>query len=207
MGSLDAQNPYWVAYRNIRPEVKDRFMLTGQLSYKILEWLTASARVRLDNTYTEREDKRYASTVETHAKPLGRYNYSNEKFGQRYGDFLITANKGLGEQFRLNATLGTSYEEYDTKGHGYGGQLLVIPNKFTYGNVSPASAAPSESGGNSRKSNFAAFASAELSYKSALFLTLTGRTDKPSQLVNSVNPWIFYPSIGLFWSYYRFIIS
>ena len=197
MGSLDAQNPYWVAYRNIRPEVKDRFMLTGQLSYKILEWLTASARVRLDNTYTEREDKRYASTVETHAKPLGRYNYSNEKFGQRYGDFLITANKGLGEQFRLNATLGTSYEEYDTKGHGYGGQLLVIPNKFTYGNVSPASAAPSESGGNSRKSNFAAFASAELSYKSALFLTLTGRTDKPSQLVNSVNPWIFYPSIGL----------
>ncbi len=197
MGGLDAQNPYWVAYRNIRPEVKDRYMLTGQLKYEITSWLNASARVRLDNTYTEREDKRYASTVATHARELGRYSYSNEKFGQRYGDFLLTMNKGLSDNFHLNATVGTSYEEYDTKGQGYGGQLLIIPNKFVYGNISPDAATPSQSGGPSRKSNFAVFASAELAYKSAVYLTLTGRTDKPSQLVNTPNPWIFYPSVGL----------
>lgn len=197
MGGLAAQNPYWVAYRNIRPEVKDRYMFTGSLRYEIVDWINASARVRLDNTHTEREDKRYASTVAVHANELGRYNYSNEKFGQRYADFLLTLNKGLGEQFHLNATLGTSYEEYDTKGQGYGGQLLLIPNKFTYGNISPETASPFQAGGNSRKSNFAVFASAELAYKSAVYLTVTGRTDKPSQLVNSVNPWIFYPSVGL----------
>lgn len=197
MGDLDAQNPYWVAYRNIRPEVKDRYMFTAQLKYEITDWLNAAGRVRMDNTYTEREDKRYASTVSTHANELGRYSYYNEKFGQRYGDFLLTANKGLGELFHLNATLGTSYEEYDTKGQGYGGQLLLVPNKFTYGNISPTSASPSQGGGNSRKSNFAVFGSAELSYKSALYLTLTGRTDKPSQLVNTPNEWIFYPSVGV----------
>ena len=55
----------------------------------------------------------------------------------------------------------------------------------------------SQTGGDSRKRNFALFASAELSWKSALYLTLTGRADKPSQLVNSDEPWIFYPSVGL----------
>lgn len=197
MGGLDAQNPYWVAYRNIRPEVKDRYMFTAQLKYEITDWLNAAGRVRMDNTYTEREDKRYASTVSTHAGELGRYNYYNEKFGQRYGDFLLTANKGLSDDFHLNATLGTSYEEYDTKGQGYGGQLLLVPNKFVYGNISSESAAPSQGGGNSRRTNFAVFASAELAYKSALYLTVTGRTDKPSQLVNTPNEWIFYPSVGL----------
>ena len=42
------------------------------------------------------------------------------------------------------------------------------------------------------------FASAELGYKSTYYLTLTGRTDWPSQLAgpNSVKSAFFYPSIG-----------
>ena len=39
--------------------------------------------------------------------------------------------------------------------------------------------------------------SAELAYKRMLYLTVTGRNDWASQLVNSVEPSIFYPSVGL----------
>lgn len=194
---MDIQNPYWIAYRNLRPEVKDRYMLYSQLKYDITDYLNIAGRLRLDNTYSEREDKRYASTIGTFAKPKGRYAYSNEMFKQKYADVMLNFNKALGESYHAAVNLGSSFEEYDTKGRGYGGQLLLIPNKFSYTNIDPATSAPSESGGNSRTKNIAMFGSAEVSWNSSLYLTLTGRTDYPSQLVNSKDPSIFYPSIGL----------
>mgnify|MGYP001945587171 FL=1 len=194
---MDIQNPYWIAYRNIRPEAKDRYMFYGQAKYDLTNWLNIAGRVRLDNTYTEKEDKRYASTINTFAKPKGRYTYSNSTFKQKYADIMVNLDKDLNTNFHLTANIGSSFEEYDTKGRGYGGQLLLVPNKFTYTNIDPTNSTPSEIGGNSRTRNFAMFGSTELSWNSALYLTLTGRGDKPSQLVNSKNEWIFYPSIGL----------
>ena len=191
----DVQNPYWVAYRNLHPEVNDRYMLFGSLKYELNKKINFSGRVRLDNTYTQRETKLYASTSSVFAKPLGYYSADNSYFKQKYVDFMANYNSAIGEDFNLTGTLGTSYEEYDTKSQGFGGHLSLIPNKFIFSNTNSLQSGGSE--GSSRKSNFAVFASAELAWRSALFLTLTGRTDKPSQLVNSVDPWIFYPSIGL----------
>ena len=191
----DVQNPYWVAYRNLHPEVNDRYMLFGSLKYELNKKINFSGRVRLDNTYTQRETKLYASTSSVFAKPLGYYSADNSYFKQKYVDFMANYNSAIGEDFNLTGTLGTSYEEYDTKSQGFGGHLSLIPNKFIFSNTNSLQSGGSE--GSSRKSNFAVFASAELAWRNALFLTLTGRTDKPSQLVNSVDPWIFYPSIGL----------
>lgn len=194
---MDIQNPYWIAYRNIRPEVKDRYMLFGSLKYDITSWLNVTGRLRLDNTYMEREDKRYASTVSTFAGSKGRYNYSNETYKQKYADVMVNFDKGFANVYHASVNVGTSFEEYDTKGRGYGGDLLTVPNKFAYDNVDPTKATANQTGGDSRRRNFAVFASAELSWKSSLYLTLTGRADKPSQLVNSKEEWIFYPSVGL----------
>ena len=194
---MDIQNPYWIAYRNIRPEVKDRYMLYASLKYDITNYLNVAGRVRLDNTYTEKEDKRYASTINTYASTNGRYTYSNETFRQKYADIMVNFDKQFAEIYHATINAGTSFEEYDTKGRGYGGQLLLVPNKFVYSNIDPTQSTASQTGGDSRRRNFAVFASAELSWNSALYLTLTGRADKPSQLVNSDDPWIFYPSVGL----------
>ena len=194
---MDIQNPYWIAYRNIRPEVKDRYMLYASLKYDITNYLNVAGRVRLDNTYTEKEDKRYASTINTYASTNGRYTYSNETFRQKYADIMVNFDKQFAEIYHATINAGTSFEEYDTKGRGYGGQLLLVPNKFVYSNIDPTQSTASQTGGDSRRRNFAVFASAEVSWNSALYLTLTGRADKPSQLVNSDDPWIFYPSVGL----------
>ena len=32
----NVQNPYWIAYRNLRPTTKDRYMFSGKVSYKII---------------------------------------------------------------------------------------------------------------------------------------------------------------------------
>ena len=192
---MDVQNPYWVAYRNLHPETNDRYMLFGSLKYELNKQINFTGRVRLDNTYTERETKLYASTSSVFAKPLGYYSADNSYFKQKYVDFMANYSNALSEDFHLTATLGTSYEEYDNKGQGFGGHLSLIPNKFIFANTNPLQSGGSQS--SSRKSNFAVFGSAELAWRNAVYLTLTGRTDKPSQLVGSVDPWIFYPSVGL----------
>ena len=129
---MDIQNPYWIAYRNIRPEVKDRYMLYASLKYDITNYLNVAGRVRLDNTYTEKEDKRYASTINTYASTNGRYTYSNETFRQKYADIMVNFDKQFAEIYHATINAGTSFEEYDTKGRGYGGQLLLVPNKFVF---------------------------------------------------------------------------
>ena len=192
---MDVQNPYWVAYRNLHPETNDRYMLFGSLKYELNKQINFTGRVRLDNTYTERETKLYASTSSVFAKPLGYYSADNSYFKQKYVDFMANYSNAFSEDFNLTATLGTSYEEYDNKGQGFGGHLSLIPNKFIFANTNPLQSGGSQS--SLRKSNFAVFGSAELAWRNAVYLTLTGRTDKPSQLVGSVDPWIFYPSIGL----------
>ena len=192
---MDVQNPYWVAYRNLHPEVNDRYMLFGSLKYELNKKINFTGRARLDNTFTERETKLYASTSSVFSKPLGYFSSDVSYFKQKYVDFMANYNSPIAQDINLTATLGTSYEEYDNKGQGFGGHLFLIPNKFIFPNTNQLQSGGSQS--STRKSNFAVFASAELAWRNALYLTLTGRTDKPSQLVGSVDPWIFYPSIGL----------
>ncbi len=42
-GDLRMQNPYWIAYRNVRTNEKKRYMLNAGLTYDILDWLNVSA--------------------------------------------------------------------------------------------------------------------------------------------------------------------
>lgn len=194
---MNIQNPYWIVNRNMRPEVKDRYMLSALAKYNITEDLNISGRVRSDNTFTEKEDKRYASTIGTFAKPNGRYAYSNEKFKQIYADFIMNYSKSFAEIYNARVNAGASYEEYDARGQGYGGDLSLVPNKFIFDNIDPNSAKPAQSGGNAHTKNVGIFASAEMSWKSTVYLTVTGRADKPSQLINSKKEWTFYPSVGV----------
>ena len=41
-GNMTMQNPYWVNYRNLRENKKDRYMLGASLNYQILDWLNVS---------------------------------------------------------------------------------------------------------------------------------------------------------------------
>ena len=59
---MTMQNPYWVNYRNLRENKKDRYMLGASLNYQILDWLNVSGRVRLDNSNNDYTEKAYAST-------------------------------------------------------------------------------------------------------------------------------------------------
>ncbi len=192
---LDLENPYWIANRESFTSKKKRYMMHARLQYDILDWLNIAGRVRVDNTYTTRERKLYASTLKLHTQSdKGSYSKNVEEYKQTYADIMLNVNKAFGD-FNLTANLGSSYEDHYTEGLGIGGKLFRIPNLFSAANFDPSSGPGSQSYRRTR--NIAVFASAELGWKNMLYLTMTGRNDWASQLVNSSQESIFYPSIGL----------
>ena len=190
------QNPYWTAYRNLAPDDKDRFMFNAGLTYNVCDWLSVAGRVRLDQTFMTSERKIYASSFDYFAKSNGAYEYYNYKDHQTYIDAIANINKRFND-FNIAANVGYSYSDYASLTRGYGGNLVLVPNKFTLQNIDPADSKVREAGGDSKVRNVAAFASAEVGWKSMLYLTVTGRNDWNSRLVNSSEESFFYPSVGL----------
>lgn len=195
-GVFGTQNPYWTAYRNLAPNNKDRFMFNGGLTYNIFDWLNVGGRFRMDKSYITSERKLYATTDEKFAKDKGYYEYSNYQDTQTYFDFMANMNKSFGD-FNVVANVGTSFSDFKSIERGYGGNLVLVPNLFSSHNIDSSDSKIKELGGDSNVRNVAIFASVEVGWKSMLYLTMTGRNDWNSRLVNSNEESFFYPSIGL----------
>ena len=198
-GSFRLQNPYWINYRNLRENDKDRYMLSAALSYDILSWLNVAGRVRLDNSYNTYTQKYYASTIATIAEgENGFYGVTNTRDKQTYADLLLNINKTFGEDWSLTANIGASYSDNRSEALAVSGPLAAngLPNFFTVAQLDKETGKREETG--YREQTQSIFASAEVGYRSTYYLTLTGRNDWPSQLAgpNSKQSSFFYPSVG-----------
>lgn len=198
-GSFRLQNPYWINYRNLRENDKDRYMLSAALSYDILSWLNVAGRVRLDNSYNTYTQKYYASTIATIAEgENGFYGVTNTRDKQTYADLLLNINKTFGEDWSLTANIGASYSDNRSEALAVSGPIAAngLPNFFTVAQLDKETGKREETG--YREQTQSIFASAEVGYRSTYYLTLTGRNDWPSQLAgpNSKQSSCFYPSVG-----------
>lgn len=201
IGNITSENPYWIVNRELYQHQRKRYMLFSSLKYDITDWMNVSGRVRIDNTYSNITKKLYASTTQTLSPGTkGTYARTLEEYNQTYADLMLGINKAfdLGDDvdaLHLTANFGSSYEDYLTTGASIGGRLNLIPNLFS----APNFVVNQQGGGETHEHtrNIALFGSAELGYKNYLYLTLTGRNDWPTQLVNSNEPSVFYPSVGL----------
>lgn len=192
-----SQNPYWTAYRNVATNEKSRYMFNVGLTYKITDWLNAAARFRMDDTHSLFERKIYATSDQKFAEgKKGHYGYSNYEDRQEYADFIVNINKSI-KDFSLAANVGWSYSNYWAHERGYKGTLGGVTNDFNISNIDPSNGRVSEKGGDSKVRNHAIFANVEVGWRSMLYLTLTGRNDWNSRLVNTDEESFFYPSIGL----------
>lgn len=192
-----SQNPYWTANRNVSTNEKSRYMFNVGLTYKITDWMNIAARYRMDDTYVLFERKIYASSDQVFAEgKKGHYEYINYNDRQEYADAMLNINKNI-QDFSISANLGWNYSNYWLLQRGYKGTLLGVPNKFATSNIDPSNGRISEKGGDSRVRNHAIFGNVELGWRSMLYLTLTGRNDWNSRLVNTDEKSFFYPSVGL----------
>ena len=198
--TFTGQNPYWIAYRNLRENNKDRYMLNASLNYKILDWLSVSGRVRVDNSVSNFTEKMYATSTTTLAEGSsnGLYGVTSTRDKQLYADFMVNINKNFGENFSLQANLGGSLSDMQQDVLQNRGPISEdgIPNVFNVYQLDDTKTKRIQTG--YREQTQSLFASVELGYKSTYYLTLTGRSDWPSQLAgpNSVQKAFFYPSVG-----------
>ena len=205
---MTMQNPYWINYRNLRENKKDRFMLNASLSYDILDWLSVSGRVRMDQSVTNYTEKYYASTFTqlTELSNNGLYGITTMKDRQIYADALVNINKRFGDDWTLQANIGASisdmsYDALKNRGPIADGQITDekpgLANVFNVQNLSN-SAKTSRMQEGWREQTQSIFGSAEVGFKGAYYLTVTARNDWPSQLAgpHSNKKSFFYPSVG-----------
>lgn len=197
-GDLRMQNPYWIAYRNLRLNQKKRYMLSAALSYDITDWLNLSGRVRIDNSNTKYEQKLYASsnTTITEGSAQGYYAIEKPDETQAYADALANVNKRFGD-YSLVANIGASIMNNKYDDLSYRGPIREkgIPNVFNVFDLDNAKKRARQEEWQEQTQSI--FGSVEVGWKSMLYLTMTGRNDWASQLANSSTTSFFYPSIGL----------
>lgn len=192
---LNVQNPYWIMNRNKMVNKRDRYMMNVNLQYDILDWMNVMGRARIDNSINNRTQKNYASTHALFASENGRYKSTKEDAKQAYADLLLNINKYWGD-YSLTANIGTSISDMRSAENGIDGGLM-IPNFFAWTNVDKADPNTRliETGWHEQTQSV--FANFEAGWRSMLYLTLTGRNDWASALVNTKNSSFFYPSVGL----------
>ncbi len=206
-GGIALQNPYWINYRNLRQNKKDRYILSAGLNYKILDWLSLSGRVRLDNSTNKFTEKFFASTLEqlTEYSKNGLYGIENQSDTQVYADALLDIDKTW-DDWSLHANLGASITDmrsdlFMTRGPiadgSIEGETPNVPNMFNVFALSQSKSVKKQAGW--REQTQSVFGSVEIGYKNACYLTVTGRNDWPSQLAGprSAKKSFFYPSVGL----------
>ncbi len=204
------QNPYWINYRNLRENKKERYMLNANLTYQIFDWLNVAGRVNVDNSVNDYTEKFYGTThtTLTGGSDRGLYGLSRSKDKSLYADVMVNVNKTFGDDWSLQVNLGSSisdlkYDQMRVRGPIASeailgpNQVTTLTNYFTLQNLSPTRSERVEEGW--REQTQSVFLSTELGFKGTYYLTLTGRNDWPSMLEGqfSTSSSFFYPSVGV----------
>ncbi len=206
-GDYTMQNPYWVAYRNLRTSERKRFIVSLGLSFLIKEWSASEkwdigVRYRVDRTSQEYKDKRYVGTVATlmdGGTKNGYFGLSSGYDMQNYVDVLTNLNKNIGEDWGLAVNVGASLTDQRNDMLFNQGPLRDdgLPNVFNVQNIEQGAQKAQFYQDGWREQTQSIFGSMEVSWKRLLYLTVTGRNDWASQLAGSKHKSFFYPSVGL----------
>lgn len=196
-GGMMMQNPYWITERDKFNNNKDRFLTGIGLKFEITDWMNVSARVKYDGTKETRTKKYNASTLTLFAgSDMGAYYKDEVSTTQIYADAMLNVDKYIGD-FSLRATLGTSILDAQYAYSSLGGPLQSTANLFTYGNLNKTGIRLAQNGYHDQTQ--AIFATAQVGYKSMVYVDVTGRNDWSSALAGTKykNKGFFYPSVGI----------
>lgn len=183
-------NPYFVVYENLNGNNRDRVYGNVRLNYNILPDLSLMLRSGRD-FYNDKRTMRYANSSAQYVN--GSYQEDDIYFLETNHDALLSYNTKLGTDFTVNASLGGNLMAQEPKRMGATAERLAIPNVYNLtNNASPIIA------GNmiQHKKINSVYGTAQIGYKEALFLDLTGRNDWSSALPKQSRSY-FYPSAAL----------
>lgn len=200
---MTMQNPYWINYRNLRQNKKNRYNLSAGLYYDITDWMTLSGRVKVDNSENKFIEKFYATTNTqlTEYSHNGLYGQEESQDKQFYADVLLDINKTW-NNWSIHANVGASISDMRSDAFSLRGPIADgevdpsesknIPNVFNVFAISQSKSVKKQAGW--REQTQAVYASAETHITLPLQVVTTGlhslqvrvRTRKVSSTLLSV---------------------
>jgi TonB-linked SusC/RagA family outer membrane protein len=182
-------NPYWTANKNLYHDDVDRLLGVVEANYFLKEWASLTYRLGVD-WYTRKVKDYFA--INSRAYPDGRVYLEDYLSKDINSDLILNIKRDLTKEFKLDLTLGHNITQL------YGNLLtgtangIILPNFYNLNNT--ASQQTSEETTKIRRAAF--YGDLGLSYKSMVFVNVTGRNDWSTTLPEENNSF-FYPSVSM----------
>ena len=189
-------NPYWVTNNALFNDKVNRFYGNINAVYKLSPWLSFNALFGIDN-YADNRIQRFE--IGSRTFPGGQIIEDN--YNYTHTDFYLSAN-GSGElvdKLTLSYTVGLNLYDQKLKNNYIQGDGLNFPGFLALGNTANISSQI----GNTNIKTAGVYGTLDFGYDNFLFLTLTGRNDWSSTLINPFTEFrasdisFFYPSASL----------
>ena len=187
-------NPYWVTLKRFENVRRDRLFGNVSLRYQFTNWLYVQGRVGQDYYTRPYDYNRPTGTrsISAAASGFNGYYYQNEStFRETNLDLLIGANKTFGD-FGVDVTVGGNQMNQKNTSIGASVTNFYVRDLYTIGNGQTKNPFYTYT----EKAVNSIYGSAELSYKSFLYLNLTARNDWFSTLNPNSNNYL-YPSASV----------
>lgn len=186
-------NPYWLEKYRLNNDIRDRFVMNGNIKYKFNDWLDTEARFGRDQYTTNYDTKTYGGS------PLitgGSYVLGKNTFFENNFTLALNAHKDnlFGKWGGSASVFGQIMKTKSTGIDANTGELQV-PNLFYINN---SKSFPTIEQSLLRKQINSLYATAEINYDNYFFLNITGRNDWSSAL-GLDNRSFFYPSVSASW--------
>jgi len=185
-------NPYFTANKNKYSDQVNRLIGNVQIDYYALKWLSVTYRLGVD--WWGRKWNDQMSMFSSTAYPDGWNRDGQEISKDLNSDLMINIDKDFAKDFNFKLLLGQNMTQQYYKGLQASANGMVIPEYYNLNNGTTISAFTTTS--QVRRAAF--YGDLQLSYKSMLYLSLTGRNDWTTTLPQGKNSF-FYPSVGLGW--------
>jgi TonB-linked SusC/RagA family outer membrane protein len=185
----DYNNPYFLANEVKQTQLENRANAQATANYEFVDWLKATARIGSD-FYSRTYESRQPLSVRN--GQVGSFSKNSYTGYSATGDLLLVADKKIGD-FNIGGILGsgfTFYQDDQFSGSTNGG--LTVPGFYS---LKASKDLPTVSTAKYRQQTNSLYGKAEVSWKSAIFLEVTGRNDWVSTLDMSERSY-FYPSVS-----------
>lgn len=182
-----ATNGYFVINKFKEDDRKNRFLGQGSISYEVFKDFVIKGSVSQDHfdynyTYITPTGTLYALT--------GQYNGIKSDVTETNGLATISYKKQV-KNFDMSFLAGVNKRHSENNEFDFSGTGYTIPYFYSYNNL----ASPVSLNKSLRQEVNSVFGSADFSYKSLVYVTVTGRNDWFSTLSPQNNS-IFYPSVN-----------
>lgn len=188
----DVENPYWILNRYKMTDETERF--TGNFSIKadVTDWFWISYRLGMDSYTTENRNIIGENSAVKVEWQDGMMSENSLRYRYLSSNLMMNFNKQFGD-FGTNLLIGTSADDIKSVTNYRMGWKFEVPEFYSFSNVLATNSKFQES--TSQRRLVGLYGELRLDWRSALFLTVTGRNDWTSTLPIN-NRSYFYPSVG-----------